>query len=738
VEFLSPRRAAAGRRSAGQGIPMKILIVVASSLGGILLFLLASASANTALFARHYPWLLGLNAIVALALFALIVWQVRRLWQEHRAKVFGSRLKLRLMLFFGMMAVLPGVLIYAVSVQFVTKSIETWFDVRVEKALESGLDLGRGVLDSLLDDLSEKGRAVALELGELPEQQWRIALSRLREQNGAQYAAVFSASGQLLATATSGLSVFLPPAPTPETLRQARAGRSYREIESVGGRELVLRVLLPVTSSGLGMETRVLQLTQPVPGNLASSAELVQEVYRDYQELSLGRQGLTRIYAMTLTLTVLLALFTAIAAAFVLARRLSAPLSILAEGTQAVAAGDFTPRRAIDSRDELGVLTQSFNRMTRQLDDARRDTERHRAEVESARAYLESILANLSAGVLAFDWKFRLRTVNDGAQTILGDTFGGLVGEAVEAWTRQRAVGQTIREAFAGRGRKEWQTQIEISRPGGLPQILSLRGTQLPKDASGGFVVVFDDVTHLVAAQRSAAWGEVARRLAHEIKNPLTPIQLCAERMRIKLAGRLGQADAEMLGRSTQTIINQVQAMKRMVNEFSDYARLPPPKLVELDLNALIREVLGLYETSRAAIALDLDAALPPILGDATQLRQIIHNLLKNAEDAQEATANPSIRLSTRQADDMAEFTVADAGPGFPEELMGKVFEPYVTTKAGGTGLGLAIVKKIVDEHHGRIRIDNRPSSGAEVSLRLLLAPERMSQSGTEETSEEN
>ncbi|MDR0578534.1 MAG: HAMP domain-containing protein [Candidatus Accumulibacter sp.] len=717
---------------------MKILIVVASSLGGILLFLLASASANTALFARHYPWLLGLNAIVALALFALIVWQVRRLWQEHRAKVFGSRLKLRLMLFFGMMAVLPGVLIYAVSVQFVTKSIETWFDVRVEKALESGLDLGRGVLDSLLDDLSEKGRAVALELGELPEQQWRIALSRLREQNGAQYAAVFSASGQLLATATSGLSVFLPPAPTPETLRQARAGRSYREIESVGGRELVLRVLLPVTSSGLGMETRVLQLTQPVPGNLASSAELVQEVYRDYQELSLGRQGLTRIYAMTLTLTVLLALFTAIAAAFVLARRLSAPLSILAEGTQAVAAGDFTPRRAIDSRDELGVLTQSFNRMTRQLDDARRDTERHRAEVESARAYLESILANLSAGVLAFDWKFRLRTVNDGAQTILGDTFGGLVGEAVEAWTRQRAVGQTIREAFAGRGRKEWQTQIEISRPGGLPQILSLRGTQLPKDASGGFVVVFDDVTHLVAAQRSAAWGEVARRLAHEIKNPLTPIQLCAERMRIKLAGRLGQADAEMLGRSTQTIINQVQAMKRMVNEFSDYARLPPPKLVELDLNALIREVLGLYETSRAAIALDLDAALPPILGDATQLRQIIHNLLKNAEDAQEATANPSIRLSTRQADDMAEFTVADAGPGFPEELMGKVFEPYVTTKAGGTGLGLAIVKKIVDEHHGRIRIDNRPSSGAEVSLRLLLAPERMSQSGTEETSEEN
>jgi nitrogen fixation/metabolism regulation signal transduction histidine kinase len=711
---------------------VKTLVVIASSIGGILLFLLASASANSALFAKHYPWLLGLNAIVALALFALIVWQVRLLWREHRSKVFGSRLKFRLMLVFGLMAVLPGMLIYGVSVQFVTKSIETWFDVRVEKALESGLDLGRSTLDSLLDDLSEKGRTLALELGEMPEQQWRIALSRLRERSGVQYIALFSTSGQLQVTATSDLSVILPPAPTFETLRQARSGRGYREIESVG-QDLVLRVLVPLIPSGLGTEMRILQLTQPVPGNLALNARRVQDVYRDYQELSLGRQGLTRIYAMTLTLTLLFALFTAIAMSFVMARRLSAPLSILAEGTQAVAAGDFTPRQAIDSHDELGILTHSFNRMTRQLDEARRDTERHRVEVESARAYLESILANLSAGVLVFDRQFRLRTVNDGAQTILDDMFTGLVDEEVNAWPRQQIMGRVIRNAFIEHGRKEWQMQIELSRPGGSPQILSLRGTQLPEGIGGGFVVVFDDVTQLVAAQRSAAWGEVARRLAHEIKNPLTPIQLSAERLQLKLAGRLDKGDADMLARSTQTIINQVQAMKRMVNEFSDYARLPPPTLAEIDLNALIREVLNLYETSRADIALDPDTALPPILGDAAQLRQIIHNLLRNAEDAQISTANPSIRLCTRRADDMAEFTVTDAGPGFPEETMGRVFEPYVTTKAGGTGLGLAIVKKIVDEHRGQIRINNRPPGGAEVSLRLPLALERMTQ-----TSEEN
>jgi nitrogen fixation/metabolism regulation signal transduction histidine kinase len=702
---------------------MKVLIIVAASFGGILLFLLASASANTALFANNYPWLLGLNAIVALALFALIVWQVRALWREHRAKVFGSRLKLRLMIMFGLMAVLPGVLIYAVSVQFVTKSIETWFDVRVEKALESGVTLGRSVLDSLLEELGEKARTMALDLGEVSEAQRRLALSRLREKSGVQYAALFSTNGLLLATATNDLDSSMPVQPSLDQLRQARLGRGYREVEGDGD-GLLLRVLVPVTPAALGVETRILQLTQPVPSNLAASAERVQQVSRDYQELSLGRAGLTQIYAMTLTLTVLLALFAAIAVAFILARRLSAPLSILAEGTQAVAAGDFTPRQAIYSRDELGVLTQSFNRMTRQLAEARQETERHRAEVESARAYLESILANLSAGVFVFDRRFVLRTANQGAQAILGDDLTGLLGESVAVWPREQKLGRAMRDAFAEHGSREWQLQVEIERPGGLPQILLLRGTQLPEGSSGGYVAVFDDVTRLVAAQRSAAWGEVARRLAHEIKNPLTPIQLSAERLQFKLADKLGPADTEMLNRSTQTIINQVQAMKNMVNEFSDYARMPAPELAHVDLNALIGEVLGLYETSPARIDVDLDPALPPVHGDASQLRQIIHNLLRNAEDAQDGMAQASIGVSTRGVDGMAELTISDGGPGFPPEILARVFEPYVTTKARGTGLGLAIVKKIVDEHEGQIRINNRQPAGAEVSIRLpLVAP---------------
>ena len=710
---------------------MKLLIIIAASLGSILLFLLASASANTALFARHYPWLLGLNAVVALSLFVLIVWQVRDLWQEHHARVFGSRLKLRLMLMFGMMAVLPGVLIYGVSVQFVTKSIETWFDVRVEKALESGLNLGREALDSLRADLTEKGKNMAIELGEATDPQPRLVLGRLRDQVAVQSAALYASNGQLLATATSELSAPPPVQPAIELIARVRAGRTFSEIDASNDNELILRAYVPVMPSVFGAETRILQLTQAVPSGLAANAERVQEVYRDYQELSLGREGLTRIYAMTLTLTVLLALFTAIATAFFLARSLSAPLSILAEGTQAVASGDFTPRQAIYSRDELGVLTQSFNQMTRQLNEARRDTERHRIEVESARSYLESVLANLSAGVLVFDANFLLRTANQGAQTILDDSLDGLFGAPVDTWARQQAIGQAIHDAFSAHGRKEWQVQIELDRPGGMPQILHLRGTQLPEDSYGGFVVVFDDVTRLVAAQRSAAWGEVARRLAHEIKNPLTPIQLSAERLQLKLAGKLQNGDADMFNRSTQTIINQVQAMKRMVNEFSDYARLPAPERKALDLNALIREVLGLYETSSARITLSLGSDLPAVFGDASQLRQIIHNLLRNAEDAQENLPHQEIGVLTRKNDGMVEMTVNDCGTGFPPEIMARVFEPYVTTKARGTGLGLAIVKKIVDEHDGQIRISNRQPTGAEVSIRLPQAP-------SPETSEEN
>jgi nitrogen fixation/metabolism regulation signal transduction histidine kinase len=703
---------------------------LAAAIGGILWFLLLmSTAADTVIFSRNYPLLIGLNIALALGMVGLVGWQLRSLWRDYQAQVFGARLKLRLMLMFGVIAVLPGALVYGVSVQFVTRSIESWFDVRVEKALESGLHLGRSALDSLLTDLGDKARSMASELSDIKEVSRRSALLRLREEKGVQSAALFSVGGQLLTSDTGDYSVLMPELPTQTQLKQARSTRLVHSVEGEGGK-LYLRVLVPVATRDVFEEPRILQLTQPVPPDLAHDADAVQVVYRDYQELQLAREGLTRIYALTLTLTVLVALFGAFALAYVMARRLAAPLYILAEGTQAVAQGDFSPRKAIYSGDELGVLTQSFNQMTRQLDDARRETERHRAELESARGYLESILANLSAGVLVFDRRFVLRTVNEGALTTLNDDFEGLINEAVENWPRQVPVGTFIREHFAATEEAEWQGQLELERPNGMPQILLLRGSRLPEASGGGDVVIFDDVTRIVAAQRSAAWGEVARRLAHEIKNPLTPIQLSAERLQFKLADKLGNGDAELLARGTKTIITQVQAMKRMVDDFRDYARLPAPEVAPLDLNELIGEVLGLYECSSATIDTKLAADLPPVLGDATQLRQIIHNLLRNAEDALEGRPDSRISMSTELVGRCARLQIADNGPGFPAELLPRIFEPYVTTKARGTGLGLPIVKKIVEEHSGTIEISNAPEGGARIDIRLPLVKEEEAKHG--------
>lgn len=702
----------------------------AAAIGGILWFLLLmSTAADTVIFSRNYPLLIALNVVLAVGMLGLVGWQLRSLWRDYQAQVFGARLKLRLMLMFGIIAVLPGALVYGVSVQFVTRSIESWFDVRVEKALESGLHLGRSALDSLLADLGDKARSMASELSDIQETSRRSALLRLREEKGVQSAALFSVGGQLLSSATTELSSLLPDLPSQAQLKQARSTRAVSTVEGEGGK-LYLRVLVPVSARDAFEEPRILQLTNPVPEVLAHDAEAVQGVYRDYQELQLAREGLTRIYALTLTLTVLVALFGAFALAYVMARRLAAPLYILAEGTQAVAQGDFSPRQAIYSGDELGILTQSFNQMTRQLDDARKETERHRAELESARGYLESILANLSAGVLVFDRHYVLRTVNEGALTILNDDFEGLIGAVVDNWPRQHVLGAFIRQHFVATEEVEWQTQMELERPNGMPQVLLLRGSRLPEASGGGDVVVFDDVTRIIAAQRSAAWGEVARRLAHEIKNPLTPIQLSAERLQFKLADKLSNGDADMLARGTQTIINQVQSMKRMVDDFRDYARLPAPEVAPLDLNELIGEVLGLYESSSATINTQLAADLPPVLGDATQLRQIIHNLLRNAEDALEGRSPGQIGILTEAVGRSARLLISDNGPGFPVELLPRIFEPYVTTKARGTGLGLPIVKKIVEEHLGTIEITNSPEGGARIDIRLPLVKEEEAKHG--------
>jgi len=688
---------------------MRLLVILGAALAGVLLYLLATASGNTTQFAQHYPLILGLNAALAGLLAALVAWQIRSLWRAYRARAFGSRLTVRLLALLAVMAVVPGALVYTVSVQFLSRSIESWFNVKVDAALEGGINLGQSAVDQMLGELQAKARSIAAELADRPASQQVGVLGRLRDQAGVQEAVVVNASGRVLASSSEDVSRLLPELPTPQALRQARAARAYAAVDAAAGKPLALRVVVPVATLALADEPRFLQLTQTVPEPFGRSAEAVEAAYRDYRELALAREDLKRIYIVTLTLALSMALLVAIALAVLLANRLSQPLAELAQATQAIARGDFSRQTPVTSRDELGVLIESFNSMTRQLDEARRVVEANRMALESAKARLENILANLSAGVLVFDSALGLSISNHGARAILGAELEAFAAE--------------MRAQFGAHGAQAWQQQAELK---GTGKTLLLRGTALAQDPEGGYVLVFDDVTQLMQAQRATAWAEVARRLAHEIKNPLTPIQLSAERMEMKLAGKLGGEDADALTRGTRTIVNQVAALKNMVDDFRDYARLPAPAFASLDLNALVQEVLALYEASNAPIVRKLASGLAPVRADSAQIRQVLHNLVQNAQDALEhrkgSAERPVIEVSTEAAGDRVRLSVSDNGGGFPEEMMARIFEPYVTTKPRGTGLGLAIVKKIVDEHRGELTIENRAAKGASVSVLLPVA----------------
>ncbi|MFN0161057.1 MAG: ATP-binding protein [Burkholderiales bacterium] len=702
-------------------------LIGALGASGVLLYLLALASANTETFARYYTVLLTANAIVAAAMFAVVVGLGVRLWTRYRSKAFGTGLTTRLTILLALMAIVPGTLVYTVSVQFLSRSIESWFNVRVDTSLESGLTLARTTLDAMLQDVAGRTRLMAAESNGVPDAALGTLLTRMLDQTGLQEAAVFTVSGRLIAAAGAGSVRLTPDLPDASVLERAAEGRGYAGVESAarpGERgALRMRVVAPLSIRALGVETRVLQVLQNVPDALTASAESVQTGYRDYQELSLSRRGLRNIYTITLTLTLLLALFGAIVAAFYFSNRLSAPLSLLAQGTEAVAQGDFTPRGEIAGRDELGVLTQSFSRMTRQLDDARASVLQREAQLEAAKAYLERILVNLSSAVMVFDADMRLVSANQAAETILGIDAVSCLGRKLAELAGLPEFAAEVGESFAQAGERVWQRQVEFTRSADERSLtLLLRGSRLDASGGEGHLVVCDDISELVSAQRSAAWGEVARRLAHEIKNPLTPIQLSAERLKMKLGDKLAGSDAELLQRSTDLIVAQVNALKHMVDDFKEYARTPPAALVSLDLNLLVREVLGLYESSPVPIQADLADDVERVQGDASQLRQVIHNLLQNAQDAVAGRDAPAIVVATSAIAGGARLTVTDNGPGFTPKVIGRAFEPYVTTKARGTGLGLAIVKRIVEDHHGTIALANRDKGGAEISLTLRAA----------------
>ncbi|MEX8520469.1 MAG: ATP-binding protein [Leptothrix sp. (in: b-proteobacteria)] len=721
------------RRSVRWAILIAVCVVVAAALA--LVFLLSIATNNRALYERHYDWLLWVNIGVTTMLGLVILLALLRLAVRMRHGKFGSKLLLKLVGIFAFVGFLPGVLIYSVSYQFVSRSIESWFDVKVEGALEAGLNLGRGTLQIVVNDLASKTRLAAERAADSPERIQVLTLERLREQLSAQSVAVLSANGQVLSSAGGGVGPsLLPERPTAAMLRQARTTRVVSLLEGLDedGRNGVSRArvhALAWISSGrisLGNDDRYLQVTQIIPPELAANALAVQAAYSEYQQRALGREGLRKMYIGTLTLTLILSVFSAVLMAAALGHQIGRPLVLLAEGVRQVARGDLRPIEVFGSRDELGGLTRAFADMTQQLADARALAQRSLAAAESAKTHLQTILDNLTAGVIVFDAEGHIDTVNPGAARILQTPLTQWHGEplaevpgllefaaAVEAQYSAHAThAADASDADAGLS-EPWQHSYELRiGPQQSELTLLVRGAALPH---GARLMVFDDISDVVSAQRSVAWAEVARRLAHEIKNPLTPIQLSAERLQHKLEAKLEGTDQQMLVRSVATIVNQVQAMKQLVNEFRDYSRLPSAQLAPLDLNGLIGEVLTLYGSAQenGRLHSELSPELPAIVGDASQLRQVIHNLVQNALDAVADRPDGLVRVRTeltRQDDGSTRavrLRVIDNGPGFSDKVLKRAFEPYVTTKARGTGLGLAVVKKIAEEHAARVRAHN-------------------------------
>jgi nitrogen fixation/metabolism regulation signal transduction histidine kinase len=700
-----------------------MLYLVAGSLllGSALIGLLAAAAGNTAFFADNLTLLLGLTVAAAVGLAVLIVYQAILLVRRIRAGVFGAKLTARLFLIIGLMSLAPGLVVYGVSVQFLIRSIESWFDVRMERALEGGLALGQSALDHVQREAVKKAERLAQQLGELSPAMQASRLDDLRETAGVHEVALLDARGATLAFSSSDRATLAPTSPEPGALWQARMQQTWSRLQASPGGGISVRVVAPINLVSLTERLRVVQVVQRVPDQLAQDAQQVEEARQGYQELLLSRLGLKRLYGISLTLALALALFSAFSLAFVLSERLAAPLRVLARGTRAVARGDFTQVETISSRDELGMLTHSFNRMTRQLSEARVVAEESRDKLVEANSYLEGVLSSVTTGVVTLEHDLAVRVANPAAAGILGVSRSDLEGRSLLDWGNENAGLAGFADDMAGHFRESptrpWREQIELSTPTGK-RILLARGTPLATGDAPDYVLVLDDVTQLLQAQRDAAWGEVARRMAHEIKNPLTPIQLSAERLEAKLADKLEGAARDTLIRATATIVGQVAAMKSLVDAFAQYARLPSPRIERLDINGLIREVLHMYEGS-IPIDSHLAEGLPPVAGDPALLGQVLVNLMKNAQEALENCDSPLITVMTARRGSHVSLCIQDNGPGFPDELWGRLFEPYVTSKPKGTGLGLPLVKKIVEEHHGSIAVDNPDSGGARICVSL-------------------
>ncbi len=705
-------------------------LVVATGVGLVLiaLFLLSKTAQNSADFDRLQNVILGINIAGVFVLLLLAVGNLAQLLREYRTQVPGARLKARIVGMFVGLATIPLIVVFYFSVQFINRGIDTWFNVDVEAGLENALQLSRTALEMQMREHLYSTEQIARRLRSVGERQMVFELSIMRRESGASEITIFGNNNRIIATSSDRSAAELPPPLTEEVLLQTQQQRPYVALDP---NDYAIRTAVSFRFGTSPEPAGIVRAQYPIAERLARMARSVDRSYSQYQQLMFLRDPLKSTFTLTLTVVLMLSMLGAIYGAFVLSRRLVAPIQDLVAGTQAVAAGDFDTQLPTPKRDEIGFLISSFNDMTQRLATARRQASQSQAQVEAERANLEVILARLSTGVLALENDLRIRNANQAAGAILDANLDTRAGESLLEVAHDHPLLEQfadVAQVHLSAGETEWREQIVLRGEVGR-RVLTCACTALPGEEGqqAGYVIVFDDITALLQAQRDAAWGEVARRLAHEIKNPLTPIQLSAERLRRKYLHALPENEAQILDRATHTIVQQVEAMKEMVNAFSDYARAPDIEIGRFSLDKLVHEVVDLYRAQESDVEIMLfsDPTMPDIEADMGRVRQMLHNLIRNAIEALEGSRDGRIEVHVSGAEfdgvDVVQITVEDNGPGFPAGSEGQIFDPYVTTKPKGTGLGLAIVKKLVEEHMGSIRARNRSDGGALISIRLPI-----------------
>ena len=694
-------------------------LILLVALAAALVYSLTLATNSGSPLSEYFWWLIAAGGLIVTILLAMLLRYGWLLLRHNRHNMLGSRLTRRLALMFTLIAVLPGLFLFGVSAQFISYSINSWFGNDTAQALESSLTLSKSALDNTLDNTIEQAAALQVEIISRTSMGGTAAEALRLSGETARFSQVGLYNPADGTTELISNPAALPPPPAEkEVAEELQRHGSSRSVTNINGKLYAQGWLALPAAQEKG---KALFFRRPIPDNVARDAELIENARSKYAELTYAKQGLQTFFLITLLAAALLSIMLALVIALYFARRFIEPILSLAEGAKAVAQGDFSQPRPVYRNDELGQLTRLFNHMTEQLAIAREAEELNRIRQEAARHYLETVLESLTAGVITLDETGRLKTLNRSAENILGLPLSELSGSNWHDWPQSVPQYLLLTELFQTILATEHTGKpVQTAYTGGdEARILLAKATPLPADNGGGTVLVFDDITLLVRAQKEAAWGEVAKRLAHEIRNPLTPIQLSAERLAWKLQDKLGEQDAQILARSTDTIIKQVAAMKEMVEAFRNYARAPSLKLEKQDLNKIIEEVLLLYEAG----ACTFDAVfsnIPAVMyADTTAMRQVLHNIFKNAAEAAEEAAQPEVHIHTANADGQITLTVTNNGKSFSKNMLANAFEPYVTDKPTGTGLGLPVVKKIVEEHGGRIALSNPAEGGACVKITL-------------------